>query len=157
MAKRSKLDTEKTIALIENAALEQILAIGYESMSYSTLSEATGISRTGISHHFPRKVDFLLALNQRIGQLFVESLDFSGLRALQLSWQAAMDSDKLRAILRLFFTFCARPGEDVREFAAIDMAKTAAMKALGEQGCALVSQLLGQSALSLLTDNRLAA
>ncbi|KFZ39085.1 TetR family transcriptional regulator [Shewanella mangrovi] len=157
MAKRSKLETEKTIVQIETAALQQILSIGYESMSYSTLAEATGISRTGISHHFPRKVDFLLVLNQRIGQIFVDALDFSGTSALELSWQEAMASPKLRAILRLFFNFCARPGTEISEFSAVAMAKKSAVQALGAEGSALVSQLLGQSALALLAENNLAA
>lgn len=48
MAKRSRVQTEQTINQIMDEALRQILTIGFETMSYTTLSEATGISRTEI-------------------------------------------------------------------------------------------------------------
>ncbi len=54
MPKRSKEDTEITIQTIMDAVIEQILTLGYDKMSYTTLSNQTGISRTGISHHFPK-------------------------------------------------------------------------------------------------------
>ncbi|GAL03337.1 transcriptional regulator LuxT [Photobacterium aphoticum] len=54
MPKRSKEDTEITIQTIMDAVVDQILTLGYDKMSYTTLSKQTGISRTGISHHFPK-------------------------------------------------------------------------------------------------------
>ncbi len=75
MPKRSKEDTEITIQTIMDAVVDQILTLGYDKMSYTTLSKQTGISRTGISHHFPKKQDFAKALDGRIFRLFVEKLD----------------------------------------------------------------------------------
>ena len=47
-------------------------------MSYTTLSQQTGVSRTGISHHFPKKTDFTEALDGRIFKLFIEHLNLDG-------------------------------------------------------------------------------
>jgi len=49
MPKRSKEDTEITIQTIMDAVVDQILTLGYDKMSYTTLSNQTGISRTGSS------------------------------------------------------------------------------------------------------------
>jgi len=75
MPKRSKEDTEVTIQTIMNAVVDQLLRLGYDKMSYTTLSQQTGVSRTGISHHFPKKTDFVLALDGQIFNLFVAHLD----------------------------------------------------------------------------------
>lgn len=157
MAKRSKVETALTIRQIEDAALQQILTIGYDNMSYSTLSDATGVSRTGISHHFPRKIDFLLALNGRIAEFFVAALDFASLERFELSWLNALDVAELRAVLRLFFNFCARAGVEVQQFEAIEVARSHARRHFGEAGCKLVSELLGHSAVTLLAEQSLAA
>ena len=157
MAKRSKVETAQTVRQIEDAALQQILTIGYDNMSYSTLSQATGISRTGISHHFPRKIDFLLKLNSRIASRFVAALDFSCLNQLEHSWLRAMAHTELRAILRLFFNFCARGADDVQQFEAIELTRAQATEQLGEEGSKLVSELLGRSAVILLSEQSLAA
>ncbi|MGS0730671.1 TetR family transcriptional regulator, partial [Shewanella sp. 0m-11] len=90
MAKRTKIQTKQTIQQILDEAMKQILDLGYDAMSYSTLSEATGISRTGISHHFPHKIDFLKQLDSRIANLFIERLDFSCIQSLQNSWKASL-------------------------------------------------------------------
>ena len=82
MAKRSRVETEQTVNQILDEALKQILTIGFDAMSYTTLSNATGISRTGISHHFPKKTEFLVRLDHRIGQLFVDALNFDSLSSL---------------------------------------------------------------------------
>ena len=104
MPKRSKEDTEITIQTIMDAVIDQILTLGYDKMSYTTLSNQTGISRTGISHHFPKKQDFAHALDGRIYQLFVDKLDLTDdLAAFSASWSVALDDEKFRAILRLLF------------------------------------------------------
>lgn len=73
MPKRSKEDTEITIQTIMDAVVDQILTLGYDKMSYTTLSNQTGISRTGISHHFPKKQDFANALDGRIFQILLKN------------------------------------------------------------------------------------
>ncbi|MFA0037844.1 TetR/AcrR family transcriptional regulator [Vibrio sp. 10N.261.52.A1] len=104
MAKRSKIDTCRTIQLILDTSCHQLLTVGYQNMSYTTLSQATKISRTGISHHFPKKTDFLMALEGRFLKLLVDHLTINeGSDALELSWQKALQSKEFTAILRLVF------------------------------------------------------
>lgn len=150
MAKRSKVQTEQTINQIIDEALNQILILGYESMSYTTLSDATGISRTGISHHFPRKVDFLTQLDPNLAQLFIRELDFSGLTQLEQSWMVALAQPTHAAILRLFFSLCGYSGNQVTLFRAVSLTRETAMSELGVEGDKLVSDLLGRSAVALL-------
>lgn len=150
MAKRSRAETEQTINQILDEALKQILSSGFEAMSYTTLSVATGISRTGISHHFPKKTEFLVRLDDRIGQFFIDALDFSTKEALEASWQEAMTHTEHRAVLRLFFSLCGTNDDSVTYFQAINLAKEQARIHLGEQGTSTINHLVGVSALMLL-------
>lgn len=43
MAKRSRVQTEQTINQIMDEALRQILTIGFETMSYTTLSDRKSV------------------------------------------------------------------------------------------------------------------
>ncbi len=151
MAKRSKVQTEQTINQILDEALRQLLTIGYEAMSYTTLSDATGISRTGISHHFPKKIDFLVRLDAKIGRLFVNALDFSSIETLERTWMAALKEPHYRAVLRLFFSLCGQGDGNITLFRAVGMAKEAASVELGSAGERAVNHLLGRSAMTLIT------
>ncbi|WP_162063890.1 TetR/AcrR family transcriptional regulator [Vibrio taketomensis] len=118
MPKRSKEDTEITIQKIMDAVVDQLLRLGYDKMSYTTLSQQTGVSRTGISHHFPKKTDFTAALDGRIFRMFVEHLDFdNSLSDFSESWIKALDSEEFLAILRLLFHHIVTT-ESAHEFAA---------------------------------------
>ncbi|MGZ9897250.1 TetR family transcriptional regulator [Shewanella gaetbuli] len=150
MAKRSRVETEQTINHILDEALKQILSIGFEAMSYTTLSNATGISRTGISHHFPKKTEFLVRLDHRIGQFFVAALDFSSIERLEISWKKALELAENRAVLRLFFRLCGTKGESVTYFTAVKTAQETALSQLGSEGECCIKQLIGDSALLLL-------
>lgn len=152
MAKRSRVQTEQTINQIMDEALKQILTIGFETMSYTTLSEATGISRTGISHHFPRKSDFLVRLDTRIGNLFVAALDFSSQENLETSWMQAMQEEHYRAVLKLFFSLCGGANNEITLFRAVSSARQHAISELGLVGDRTINHLLGRSSLILLTN-----
>ncbi len=104
MPKRSKEDTEITINKIMEAVVEQLITLGYDGMSYTTLSQQTGVSRTGISHHFPKKTDFTAALDGRIFKMFMEHLNVtSGLEGFKQSWEKSFEDPEFLAILRLLF------------------------------------------------------
>ncbi|MBR9788332.1 MAG: TetR/AcrR family transcriptional regulator [Vibrionaceae bacterium] len=104
MPKRSKEDTEVTIQKIMDAVVDQLLRLGYDKMSYTTLSQQTGVSRTGISHHFPKKTDFTAALDARIFKMLVEHLKFDrGLDTFSDSWITALEDAEFVAILKLLF------------------------------------------------------
>ena len=118
MPKRSKEDTEITIQKIMDAVVDQLLRLGYDKMSYTTLSQQTGVSRTGISHHFPKKTDFSAALDGRIFKMFVEHLNFDGsLNEFSESWVKALDNREFLAILRLLYHHIVT-AESAHEFAA---------------------------------------
>ncbi|WP_117233149.1 TetR/AcrR family transcriptional regulator [Vibrio maerlii] len=118
MPKRSKEDTEITIQKIMDAVVDQLLRLGYDKMSYTTLSQQTGVSRTGISHHFPKKTDFTAALDGRIFKLFMEKIDLQGdLASFQDSWIKSLEDEQFRAILRLLFHHIVT-SENAHEFAA---------------------------------------
>jgi len=104
MPKRSKEDTEITIQIIMDAVVEQLITLGYDKMSYTTLSQQTGVSRTGISHHFPKKTDFTAALDGRIYKMFVEHLTLNNdLESFKNSWLVSLNNREFLAILRLLF------------------------------------------------------
>lgn len=104
MPKRSKEDTEVTIQLIMDAVVDQLINLGYDKMSYTTLSNQTGISRTGISHHFPKKTDFTLALDDRMHNMFVGHLDLcDSLKTFSESWLIALNKPEFTSILKLLF------------------------------------------------------
>ena len=104
MPKRSKEDTLITVNLILDTATHQLLTMGYDKMSYTTLSQATKISRTGISHHFPKKTDFLLALQGRFLTIIISKLNLiNGLVELETSWRKGLFDNDFVSVLRLAF------------------------------------------------------
>ena len=152
MPKRSKEDTEITIQTIMDAVVDQILTLGYDKMSYTTLSKQTGISRTGISHHFPKKQDFANALDGRIFRLFVDKLELNhGLKEFADSWLAALDDEKFRATLRLLFHHIAT-AETTNEFSkrGIERLYQLCEERFGPESEKELEWLLGKSLISLV-------
>ncbi len=151
MPKRSKEDTEITIQKIMDAVVDQLLRLGYDKMSYTTLSQQTGVSRTGISHHFPKKTDFTAALDARMFKLFVEHLEFDkGLDAFSESWMKALEDDEFQAILKLLFHHIVI-SENAQEFAAngIDRLYTMVDSHFGAGGDKELEWLLGRSLIHM--------
>lgn len=151
MPKRSKEDTEITIQKIMDAVVDQLLRLGYDKMSYTTLSQQTGVSRTGISHHFPKKTDFTAALDGRIFKMFVEHLDFdNSLQHFSESWVSALDSEEFLAILRLLFHHIVTD-ESTHEFASNGIErlyKTVEVK-FGKESARELEWLIGKSLIKM--------
>ncbi|ARP00448.1 hypothetical protein K08M3_36010 [Vibrio alginolyticus] len=151
MPKRSKEDTEITIQKIMDAVIDQLLRLGYDKMSYTTLSQQTGISRTGISHHFPKKTDFTAALDSRIFKMFIEHLEFDkGLNAFSQSWIKALEDAEFLAILRLLFHHIVT-AENAQEFAAngIDRLYKMVESQFGAGGDKELEWLIGRSLIQM--------
>ncbi|ELB2835217.1 TetR/AcrR family transcriptional regulator [Vibrio alginolyticus] len=151
MPKRSKEDTEITIQKIMDAVIDQLLRLGYDKMSYTTLSQQTGISRTGISHHFPKKTDFTAALDGRIFKMFIEYLEFDkGLNAFSQSWIKALEDAEFLAILRLLFHHIVT-AENAQEFAAngIDRLYKMVESQFGAGGDKELEWLIGRSLIQM--------
>ncbi|KQH87947.1 transcriptional regulator [Vibrio furnissii] len=147
MPKRSKEDTEITIQKIMDAVVDQLLRLGYDKMSYTTLSQQTGVSRTGISHHFPKKTDFASALDGRIFKMFIDHLDFdNGTDSFSSSWVKALDNSEFIAILRLLFHHIVTT-ERAESFASngIERLYRLADEKLGDGSDKQVEWLIGKS------------
>ncbi|WP_341661082.1 TetR/AcrR family transcriptional regulator [Vibrio sp.] len=147
MPKRSKEETEITIQKIMDAVVDQLLRLGYDKMSYTTLSQQTGVSRTGISHHFPKKTDFTEALDGRIFKLFVEHLNLDGnLQDFSDSWNTALERSEFLAILRLLFHHIVT-SQNAHDFAktGIDRLYQTAESQFGEDSAKEVEWLIGKS------------
>ena len=147
MPKRSKEDTEITIQLIMDAVVDQLLRLGYDKMSYTTLSQQTGISRTGISHHFPKKTDFTLALDARIYDMFVGHLELkSSLKEFSESWLVALNNPEFVSILKLLFHHIVTAG-NADEFArkGVERLYSLINREYGGNGDKELEWLLGKS------------
>ncbi|ADT89466.1 TetR/AcrR family transcriptional regulator [Vibrio sp. Vb2880] len=151
MPKRSKEDTEITIQKIMDAVVDQLLRLGYDKMSYTTLSQQTGVSRTGISHHFPKKTDFASALDGRIFKMFIDHLDFdNGTDSFSSSWVKALDNSEFIAILRLLFHHIVTT-ERAESFASngIERLYRLADEKLGDGSDKQVEWLIGKSLVTM--------
>ncbi len=152
MPKRSKEDTEITIQKIMDAVIDQLLRLGYDKMSYTTLSQQTGISRTGISHHFPKKTDFTAALDSQIFSLFMEHIDLQNdKQSFVDSWISSLDDPQFRAILRLLFHHIVT-ASNAPEFArnGIDRFYTMLEERYGKESRGDLEWLIGVSLIRLL-------
>lgn len=94
----SDLDT-RTRILDEAQALVQRL--GANGMSYKHVSDAVGIRKASIHHHFPTKSELLSDLLERYTNAFLEAVDQEFARDVT-------DAEKLRRYLKLF----ERPYQD---------------------------------------------
>lgn len=152
MPKRSKEDTLVTINLILDTATKQLLDGGYDKMSYTTLSKETGVSRTGISHHFPKKTDFLDALQGRLLKVFSDQLDFKkDLDSFRESWLRALDKKNFSAIMSLILSQISK-GEREQLFARsfVLHVTQASMSIFGDDAEDTINRLIGISFVKLL-------
>ncbi|TOM88956.1 TetR/AcrR family transcriptional regulator, partial [Vibrio parahaemolyticus] len=118
---------------------------------YTTLSQQTGVSRTGISHHFPKKTDFTAALDGRIFKMFIEHLEFEkGLDTFSQSWIKALEDSEFLAILRLLFHHIVT-SESAHEFAAngIDRLYKMVESQFGSGGDKELEWLIGRSLIQM--------
>jgi len=104
MPRKSRAETKITIQKILDAVADQLIQQGYDRMSYTSLSKQTGISRTGISHHFPKKKHFMSALDERIYDMFIAHLELDArLTEFSESWLTSLASPEFISILRIMF------------------------------------------------------
>lgn len=152
MPKRSKEDTEVTVHTIIEAVREQVTTLGYDKMSYSTLSDQTGISRTGISHHFPRKTDFAEIIADDIFEKMVDVLEFSsGIEAFKVSWMEGLKNEDFKSILRvMFFHIISSEGSKIFSQRGLNLLYHAVEEAFGEDAFPVLEWLIGRSIVVML-------
>ena len=151
MPKRSKQDTLITINTILEASTHQLIELGYDKMSYTTLSKETGISRTGISHHFPKKTDFTSALEGRFIKTAIDQLDITtSLSALTSSWANALTNSSFMSIFKLVFHHSIVSGDDCNfSHRFIDKIITLIVHELGEEARKEVEMMLGRTLIAM--------
>lgn len=66
--------TNSTSENILNVAQSLVVAGGYNGFSYADISEAVGIRKASIHHHFPTKAELVIALVERYRQLAATGL-----------------------------------------------------------------------------------
>lgn len=153
MAKKTKEETLITIECILEETMKQLLHIGYEEMSYTTLSEATGISRTGISHHFPKKSDFTMALKGRIFHILFQHLDTKGsLQEFEDSWKVAINNSEFIALITLIFHQLTSHSTEQFGSTAIEHITSIIVEIFGDDATKCVDSLLGFTLSSLASD-----
>lgn len=155
MPKRTKEETELTIQKITDAVVDQLIRLGYDNMSYTTLSKQTGVSRTGISHHFPKKTDFTSSLDARIYQMFVKHLDFdNSLQDFVSSWIQGLNNMEFVAILKLLFHHIVS-AQQAKDFAEKGVARLyhSVKAAFGQSSTKELDGLLGQSIVQMSRQN----
>ena len=152
MPKRSKEDTEITIQAIMDAVADQIIRLGYDKMSYTTLSQQTGVSRTGISHHFPKKTDFIAALDGRIFKIFIDNLELDkGKQSFVDSWVKALENTQFLAILKLLFHHIVS-ADSAHEFSSrgVDRLYSVCTERFGPESAKDLEWLLGLSLVKMI-------
>lgn len=151
MPKKSREQTLNTIDTIMSAVVDQLIVLGYDRMSYTTLSEQTGISRTGISHHFPKKTDFTLRLNGQIFDRLQSHLIINhDLLAFKESWIQSLANQEFCALLRLIYHH-AVASEQCVYFAkeTLDKLYQNVEARFGRQAIVELDALIGHSLLKL--------
>ncbi|WCE32467.1 TetR family transcriptional regulator [Vibrio sp. SCSIO 43137] len=151
MPRRNRKETLQTIKIITRAAEHQMTTIGYDAMSYTTLSEKTGISRTGISHHFPCKSDFIIALSDKIYRRFIAYLNLdSDLNAFSNSWSESFSKRKFRGILKLTLrNLITNDDSHQSSVSFIENLTALVVDKFGRDGKQELERLMGQSILLL--------
>lgn len=125
--------------------------IGYDAMSYTTLSEQTGLSRTGISHHFPRKSDFVTVLQSKIYNRFIAYLNLDNdISAFSASWSESLKKKKFIGILKLTIgNLLAADDSQQISISFIENLTTLVTERYGIEGREELERLLGKSVLLL--------
>ncbi|MDP5252659.1 MULTISPECIES: TetR/AcrR family transcriptional regulator [unclassified Vibrio] len=151
MPKRSKQETNETINTIKSAVFDQLLTLGYEEMSYTSLSQQTGISRTGICHHFPKKIHFTEGVEAILMERLLSHLDSqSGVEAFERSWMSALKVREFTIILQtVFYHLFAKQGSKCFAAKCIDYLLVQIKARLSLQSDQRINALLGQSIIDL--------
>jgi len=89
------MKTEDTKSKILDVAQDLIQRLGINAMSYHHISQAVGIRKASIHHHFPRKEDLLVEVLKRYQARFTKVVD-------QIVNSDLSPSTKLRRYMELF-------------------------------------------------------
>ena len=86
MGRASAAEAEVTKHKIINAAFDITMQQGFENLTFTKLSNACGVSRSGINRHFPKKADLLSVLEPKLSKILMRQMDFRSPQAFYSSW-----------------------------------------------------------------------
>jgi TetR/AcrR family transcriptional regulator, transcriptional repressor for nem operon len=138
-------DSPDTRTRILDAAQDLIQRIGANAMSYQHISEAVGIRKASIHHHFPKKEDLLEATIQRYSGQFFSWIDDIALSNVSAPVKLQRYIDLFRATLEKGRHDCACPvGMLGAEVETLGGASVALIQRFRKKNEAFLSEVLQQ-------------
>ncbi|MCK8070258.1 TetR/AcrR family transcriptional regulator [Vibrio sp. 1CM23M] len=95
-----KLENQKHY---DEIVLNLFLAEGHEALTYARIAQEIGISLTTLQGYYPSTRAIRSVLHEHMLSIVIDSLDFSSEALFIQSWQAALDNDQFRYVIKLMF------------------------------------------------------
>ncbi|MEZ9869535.1 TetR/AcrR family transcriptional regulator [Vibrio sp. 10N.261.51.A4] len=95
-----KLENQKNY---DEIVLNLFLAEGHETLTYARIAQEIGISLTTLQGYYPSTRAIRSVLHEHMLSIVIDSLDFSSEALFIQSWQAALDNEQFRYVIKLMF------------------------------------------------------
>ncbi|MEZ9503767.1 MULTISPECIES: TetR/AcrR family transcriptional regulator [unclassified Vibrio] len=95
-----KLENQKNY---DEIVLNLFLAEGHEALTYARIAQEIGISLTTLQGYYPSTRAIRSVLHEHMLSIVIDSLDFSSEALFIQSWQAALDNEQFRYVIKLMF------------------------------------------------------
>ncbi|MEZ9775859.1 TetR/AcrR family transcriptional regulator [Vibrio sp. 10N.261.54.A5] len=95
-----KLENQKNY---DEIVLNLFLAEGHEALTYARIAQEVGISLTTLQGYYPSTRAIRSVLHEHMLSIVIDSLDFSSEALFIQSWQAALDNEQFRYVIKLMF------------------------------------------------------
>lgn len=86
MGRASIAEAKKTKQKIIDAAFHITMKEGFERLTFTSLSNHCGISRSGINRHFPKKSDLIISLEPLLSNIMLSQMNFESTSKFYVSW-----------------------------------------------------------------------
>ncbi|MEZ9039969.1 TetR/AcrR family transcriptional regulator [Vibrio sp. 10N.247.311.47] len=95
-----KLENQKNY---DEIVLNLFLAEGHEALTYARIAQENGISLTTLQGYYPSTRAIRSVLHEHMLSIVIDGLDFSSEALFIQSWQAALDNEQFRYVIKLMF------------------------------------------------------
>ncbi|MFA0281794.1 TetR/AcrR family transcriptional regulator [Vibrio sp. 10N.222.55.F12] len=95
-----KLENQKNY---DEIVLNLFFAEGHEALTYARIAQEIGISLTTLQGYYPSTRAIRSVLHEHMLSIVIDSLDFSSEALFIQSWQAALDNEQFRYVIKLMF------------------------------------------------------
>ncbi|MFA0425326.1 TetR/AcrR family transcriptional regulator, partial [Vibrio sp. 10N.222.54.A1] len=95
-----KLENQKNY---DEIVLNLFLAEGHEALTYARIAQEIGISLTTLQGYYPSTRAIRSVLHEHMLSIVIDGLDFSSEALFIQSWQAALDNEQFRYVIKLMF------------------------------------------------------